>query len=226
MYKIKDMPINERPRERLKTVGAGNLSDEELLAIILKTGSKKKSAKVLASELLSKIKGIENLKDINLQELVKINGIGETKGLTIIAVVEFAKRINQPIRFINNLKINNPNLVYEYYCQKIGYSKQEQFFCLYLDSQKKLIKEKLLFKGTINKSLVHPREIFKEAFLVSACSIICVHNHPSGNVDPSSCDIELTNELKKMSNLFGIALDDHVIITKHSFYSFLLNGKL
>ncbi len=226
MYKIKDMPISERPRERLKTMGPSHLSDEELLAIILKTGSKKKSAKILAGQLLAKINGIENIKETNMQILTSINGIGETKALTILAVIEFSKRINNTLRFINDLKINSPEIVFNYYREKIGESKQEQFYCLYLDSQKKLIKEKDLFKGTINKSLVHPREIFKEAFLVSACSIICVHNHPSGHLEPSSCDIEFTNELKKMSSVFGLTLDDHVIITNQSFYSFFLNGKL
>ena len=226
MYRIKDMPINERPRERLKIVGVENLSDEELLAIVIKIGTKKHSAKVLASKILANLNGLENLKKVNFIQLIKIDGIGETKATTILAMIEIAKRISQPVRFISGLKLTNPQIVFNYFKNKIGDSKQEQFFCLYLDSQKKVIKEKLLFKGTINKSLVHPREIFKEAFLVSACSIICVHNHPSGNLEPSPCDLEFTKELKKMADIFGIGFDDHIIVSKHSFYSFLLNSQI
>ncbi len=224
MYKIKDMPEIERPRERLKIYGVENLSDEELISILLKTGSKSKSVKVLASEILATNKGLLGLKKTSLQSLMKINGVGESKALVIIALLELSKRINSEVRTINNLKITNPEVVFNYYKDRIGDERQEIFFCLYLDSQKKVISEKLLFKGTVNKSTVHPREIFKFAFLVSASSIICVHNHPSGSLNPSSCDIEFTKELKKMGDTMGVKLNDHVIITCFGFYSFYDNS--
>ncbi len=224
MYKIKDLPFDERPKERLIKLGASFLADEELLAIILKTGTKEYSVKILASKLLIELGGINNLEQTNLVKLQKIKGIGQTKAVTIMAVIELAKRMHQKQRFLLQEKITNSQMVYDYFCDKIGNLKQEHFFCLYLDSQKKVIHEKKLFIGTINKSLVHPREIFKEAFLVSAFSIICVHNHPSGDLKPSTADLDFTKDLKKMGDLFGIGVDDHIIVSKNGFFSFFDNN--
>jgi len=220
MYKIKDMPLDERPQERLIALGASFLSDEELLAIFLKTGTKNYSVKVLATKLLIEIGGLKELKNTNLMQLKKFSGIGQTKAVSLMALVELSKRLQQKNRCLMQKKITNSEMVYEYFKDKIGEANQEHFYCLYLNSQREVISEKLLFTGTINKSLIHPREIFKEAFLVSAFSIICVHNHPSGNPNPSSVDISLTNDLKEMATLFGIAFDDHIIISFNSFYSF------
>ena len=224
--KIKDIPINERPRERLINNGVDKLNNEELLALLLKTGTKNMSAKNLANLILKKIGDIKNLKNITYNDLLKIDGIGSAKACDILAAIELGKRINKEVVSINNLKITSTEMVYKYYKDIIGDKKQEYFYCIYLDNKKKIIKDKLLFIGTINYSIVHPREVFKEAYLLSASSIICVHNHPSGNLEPSNEDINLTNRLKEIGNLLGINVIDHVIITYDSYYSFYENNNI
>ena len=226
MFKIKDIPIDERPRERLINYGVGSLSNEELLAILLKTGSKKMSVKELANYLLKKLNGIDNIKDINYDFLVNIDGIGPAKATELLAAIEIGKRINTNVKNLRKLKFNNSKLVYDYYSKIIGDKKQEYFYTVYLDSNKNIIKDKLLFVGTLNQSLVHPREVFKEACLISASSILCVHNHPSGNVLPSREDISLTNGLKEIGLLFGIPLIDHIIVGSDKYYSFFENGDI
>ena len=224
--KIKDIPINERPRERLINNGVDKLNNEELLALLLKTGTKNMSAKNLANLILKKIGDIKNLKNITYNDLLKVDGIGSAKACDILAAIELGKRINKEVVSINNLKITSTEMVYKYYKDIIGDKKQEYFYCIYLDNNKKIIKDKLLFIGTINYSIVHPREVFKEAYLLSASSIICVHNHPSGNLEPSSEDFNLTNRLKEIGNLLGINVIDHVIITYDSYYSFYENNNI
>lgn len=222
--KLKELPVLERPRERLINVGVENLSDEEILAIILKTGSKEMSVKNLSSYILSSLGGIENLKNINYHEVKKIKGIGEAKACTLVALSEIARRMNRKIASIIGTKLNTPLKIFEYYKSKIN-NDQEQFYCIYLDASKKVIEEKLLFIGTANYSLVHPRDVFKEAYLLNATSIICVHNHPSGEVKPSKEDINLTIRLKEIGVLMGIRVVDHIIIGDDKYYSFLENGK-
>lgn len=226
MYTIKDIPINERPRERLINYGSETLSNEELLAIIIKTGTKKISAKMLANNLLVAIGGIEKLKEINYEYLESIIGIGPAKACELLAAIELGKRINREVKSLKNIKFNNSKVVYDYYSKELDGVKQEHFYAIYLDNNKKIIKDKLLFVGTLNKSLVHPREIFKEACLISASSIICIHNHPSGNIIPSKEDIVLTNNLKNIGNLMGIPIVDHIIIGKNNYYSFFENGDI
>ena len=226
MYKIKDIPLDDRPRERLINSGVSNLSNEELLAIILKTGTKNKSAKMLASDILSKIDGLENIEVLNYEFLKNILGIGDAKACEILASLELGKRINRKIKSIKNKKLNNSKLIFDYYASEFQNKKQEYFYAIYLDSSKKIIKDRLLFVGTLDQSLVHPRELFKEAYLCSASSIICVHNHPSGNIFPSKEDVELTNNLKKIGLLMGIPIIDHIIIGNNDYYSFFENGDI
>ena len=223
--KLKEMPLLERPRERLINVGVENLSDEELLAIILKTGSKEMSVKSLSSYILSSLGGIENLKKLNFHEVKKIKGIGEAKACTLVALIEIARRMNRKVASIIGTKLNTPLKIFEFYKSKIN-DNQEEFYCIYLDASKKVIEEKLLFIGTANYSLVHPRDIFKEAYLLNSTGIICVHNHPSGEVKPSTEDINLTIRLKEIGVLLGIRIIDHIIIGDEKYYSFLENGKI
>lgn len=156
---------------------------------------------------------------------MNIKGIGEVKAITLLAAIELGKRLSRKVPTLYNKKITSAELVYDYYNDKIGDKKQEYFYCLYLDNRKRIIKEKLLFIGTINYSVVHPREIFKEAYLVSASTFICVHNHPSGNAEPSKIDIDFTNQLVEVGNLLGIPLIDHVIIGVDKYFSFFENKK-
>lgn len=223
--KMKDVPELERPRERLINFGVENLSDEELLSIILKTGYKDMSVKNLSAYILSSLKGIENLKNVNFHEVKKIKGIGDAKACTLVALAEVCRRMNRKVACLIGVKLNTPEKVYDFYKSKID-DFQEQFYCIYLDASKKVIEEKLLFIGTANYSLVHPRDVFKEAYVLNASSIICVHNHPSGEVRPSKEDVNLTIRLKEVGTLTGVRVVDHIIIGKDKYYSFLENGKI
>lgn len=224
MTKIKDLPLLDRPIERLLNNGVTALSNEEIISILLKTGTKEKSVKELSQEILKEIKDIHDLKQLNIEKIIKIKGIGKTKAATLIAAIELGRRINKKIDTLNNVKITNSEQVFNYFKEIIGDKDQEYFYCLYLDNSKKVIKNKMLFLGTLNYSTVHPREIFKEAYLVGANSIICIHNHPTGNLNPSKNDIELTNNLINIGMLLGIKIDDHVIISKNSYFSFFENN--
>lgn len=167
---------------------------------------------------------INDLKDINLESLLKIKGIGKVKACELLASIELGKRINIEFDNINKIKIVNAESVFNYYKNILKDKKQEYFYCIYLDTKNNIIKDKMLFKGTINESLVHPREVFKEAYLLSASSIICIHNHPSGNTNPSKNDEMLTKQLKKCGELLGIKVLDHIIISNNSYFSFLEKG--
>lgn len=224
--KIKDIPVNDRPRERMIMVGPTNISNEELLAILLKTGTIDSSAKTVATNILKQIGDIRNLQTLNLEQLKKINGIGTAKACVILAAVELSRRINTSVDNINNLKINSTDLVFKYYHNILSNKKQEYFYCIFLDNKKTVIADKNLFIGTLSGSVVHPREIFKEAVINSASSIICVHNHPSGNVTPSLEDKTLTKRIVYLGQVMGIPVIDHIIIGKNNYYSFYENNEI
>lgn len=224
MVKIKDIPTSDRPIERLIQKGSDSLSNEELLAILIRTGTKGKSSKELASNILSSIKNIQELKNLNFKQLTQIDGIGSSKAAILLSTIELSKRMNQTVHTIIKKKGNNPAFIFEYYQSILQDKTQEYFYAIYLDQAKTIIQDKLLFIGTINYSLVHPRDIFKEAYLLSASSIIIVHNHPTGNVLPSQNDIDTTNNLVKIGSLLGIKVIDHIIIGSHHYYSFFENG--
>lgn len=224
--KIKEIPLNERPRERLINQGVEKLNNEELLSILLKTGTKDKSVKVLSDDILKKINNIKDLKNMSIETLTSIKGIGEAKACFLLAAIELGKRINNTIDNIKHIKITDAITIFEYYKNILSDEKQEYFYCIYLDTKNKIIKDKMLFKGTINESLVHPREVFKEAYLLSSSAIICVHNHPTGDITPSKNDILTTKQLKNVGELLGIRVLDHIIIGNNSYYSFLENGDL
>ena len=221
--RIKDIPSLDRPIERLINEGVDKLNNEELLAIILKSGYQGASSKDVASILLSRIGNIKKLNNISYEELKNIKGIGSVKACTILSLVELSKRINNTVDYFKGVKLNNVELVYNYYKDKIGIKKQEHFYAVYLDNQKKILGDKLLFIGTINYSIVHPREVFKEAYNLSASAIILVHNHPGNNPLPSTQDIETTNNLVKVGEILGIKVIDHVIVCENNYYSFLQN---
>lgn len=223
--KIKDIPSNDRPRERLLMVGASSLSNEELISILLNSGSKKYSVKTLSSKILSEAGNVKNLKNLNYQKLINIDGIGEAKACIILAFVELAKRINTKEEVLLGTRFTSPDIIYNYYKDRVDHSK-EQVYCVYLDSNNKVIKNVLLFVGTVNRSMIHPRDVFKVAYEVNASAIVCIHNHPSDNTSPSREDIVITKRLKEISYLMGIDFLDHIIIGKTNYYSFMENGKL
>ena len=222
---VKDIPILDRPRERLLKYGVINLSNEELLSIVLKNGTKNESVMSLSYNILKSINNISDLKDISINKLTKINGIGEVKAITLLAAIELGRRVYKEQ---NNKKVllNDSKLVYNLLHDELYDKKQEYFIVLYLDNKKYLIEKKILFIGTINYSTVHPREIFKYAYLYSSSSIILVHNHPSGDTLPSKEDITLTNNLKEIGKLNGIPILDHIIVGNNNYYSFYKNDML
>ena len=224
--KIKDMPVHDRPRERLINLGSSFLTDEELLAIILKTGHKDYSVKCLAHTILKEIKDIKNLNNMDYQNLIKIKGIGPSKATELLAIIELGRRVNRKVDSINNKKFTNSRLVFDYYKDLLKEKKQEYFYAVYLDNNKRIIQDKLLFMGTINQSVVHPREIFKEAYTLSSSYIICVHNHPSNNVLPSKEDINFTKKIMDIGNLMGIKVLDHIIIGRDNYFSFYENKEI
>ena len=216
---IKDIPVNERPRERALLQGVSSLSNEELLSIILKNGTREYSVKTLSSSVLSLVGSIIGLKDITLNTLTKIPGIGKVKAIELLSALELGKRVYYRVDK-EKIKLNNTRLVYEYFKDLVIDEKQECFYAIYLDTKSYLISFRMLFKGTINTSCVHPREIFKYAFLESAYSIIVFHNHPSGYAIPSREDEILTDSLFKIGSLMAIPVVDHIIFGKDSYYSF------
>ena len=220
MYKLKEIPKIDRPRERLINFGAESLSNEELLSILLKTGTKDISVKELASTILNKIGEINKLSAMNYHVLSSIPGVGSAKACTLLAVVELSKRITRKNASLNNVIIKSADIAFDYFRYIFKDQKQEYFYVIYLDNKKRVIENKLLFKGTLNQSIVHPREVFKSACILSASSIICVHNHPSGDAHPSGEDISMTNKLIELGKMMNVDIVDHIIIGRNQYYSF------
>jgi DNA repair protein RadC len=216
--RIKDITEENRPRERLKKIGPEALSDAELLAIFLRTGTKEENVIDMSNRLLSK-HGMDKLSDLSLKELQEIKGIGFAKACQIVAIFELTKRHNLAKKNIR--KVQSAEDVYNYLSPRLSNLKQEHFIILCLDSKSKIIKETELFIGTLNESIIHPREVFKEAIRESANSIILVHNHPSGDCHPSTQDEHITDILVEAGRLLGIPVKDHVIIGKDSWWSWI-----
>jgi len=219
--KIKDISKENRPRERFLKNGAMSLSDAELLAVILQKGSKKENVVDMSNRLLSK-HGIDKLCDLSLKELQEIDGIGPAKAMQIKALFEFNKRHNLSKQ--NGKPIKSAKDVYDYASQKLNSNDKEHFMILHLDSKNRIIKDEVISIGTLNASIIHPREIFKSAIKESANSIILVHNHPSGDSEPSAEDEQVTEKLFEAGELLSIKVLDHVIIGKDNYHSFKENS--
>ena len=226
MINFKNIPESDKPRERLYQYGSENLSDEELISIILKTGTKGMSVKEVSLKLLEKVGDIKKLKDIGINTLMGINGIGKVKAIEIKAAIELGRRIYIENNKLSGVILNNSLKIYEYFKDLVGNKKQEYFYTVYVDTKGRYIDKKCLFVGTINNSIVHPREIFKEAYLLSANGIICIHNHPSGDPTPSKEDVVITRKIKEIGMIHGIRLVDHLIVGANSYYSFYEDNKL
>jgi DNA repair protein RadC len=215
--KIKDIPKSNRPRERLIKNGIDVLSDAELLAIIFQKGTKQENAIDMSNRLISKY-GVDKLSFCSLNELQKIKGIGKAKACQIIALFEFNKRHN--LAKTNGKSINRTKDVFDYCSPKLSSLDKEYLMVLHLDSKNRVLKDEIISIGTLNNTLIHPREVFKSAIKESSNSIILVHNHPSGDPTPSEEDKEMTKRLFDAGDLLDIKILDHVIIGKDEFYSF------
>lgn len=222
---IKDFPKDERPRERFIKHGPESLSNQELLAILLRTGTKAESVLQLAQRLIKEFEGLRMLKDATLEELTQIKGIGEAKAIQILAAVELGRRINN-LTNEERYSIRSPEDGANYVMEEMRFLNQEHFVCLYLNTKNQVIHKQTVFIGSLNASIVHPREVFREAFRRSAASIICIHNHPSGDPTPSREDIEVTRRLKECGRMIGIEILDHIIIGDKRFVSLKEKGYL
>ncbi|WP_299738769.1 DNA repair protein RadC [uncultured Rossellomorea sp.] len=222
---IRDFPQDERPRERLIQSGAASLSNQELLAILLRTGTKSESVLQLANRLLNHFDGLNLLKDASLEEITKTKGIGLAKAVQIMAAVEFGRRISN-LAFDDRYSIRSPEDGANYVMNDMRFLAQEHFVCLYLNTKNQVLHKQTIFIGSLNASIVHPREVFKEAFRRSAASIICIHNHPSGDPTPSREDIEVTKRLVECGRIIGIDILDHLIIGEKKFISLKEKGYL
>lgn len=224
--KLKEMDIDERPRERLLKYGASSLSNTELLAILLNGGTKNYNALSMSSTIIKNINGFYNLKNVTKEMLLKEKGIGLVKAVNILAMLEIAKRLYLDKSYKRTIRYNNASVIYNDNKYLFYDKMQEYFYCIYVNSKNEVIERKLLFMGTVNRALVHPREIFKNAYLTSASGIICMHNHPSGDVTPSMEDIMLTKSLEEIGRLQNIPIIDHIIIGCNTYYSFYEDNKL
>ena len=215
--RIKDISIENRPRERFQKYGASALSDADLLAIILQTGTKKENVIDMSNRLISKY-GIDKLSILSLKELQEINGIGPAKAMKIKASFEFNKRQN--ISKKESMPVNSAKDVFEYLCPKLMNLDKEHFVILHLNTKNKIVKNETISVGILNASIIHPREVFKSAIKESANSIILAHNHPSGDPTPSEEDRQITKKLIEAGELLDIKVLDHVIVGTNEYFSF------
>lgn len=214
MSKLKDTPIADRPREKMEKYGPGKLSDAELLAILLRTGTKDLNVLKLAQKVLQKFEK-EKFIDITINELKTIHGLGSVKACEIIACFELGRRM---LKDKKSSILLSPGDVWVR-MEDVRGSKKEHFVVFYLDSRSQEIQREIISVGTLSESLVHPREVFESAIKNNAASIIVAHNHPSGDLKPSQADIEITKKLIQAGKILDIKVIDHVIVSSISFLS-------
>lgn len=222
---IKDVPKEDRPRERMLKFGASHLSNQELLAILLGSGTKQESVMDLSNRVLMHFEGIKLLSDAAIEEFTAIKGIGPAKGITMLAAIELGKRMSRykpDERYI----IRSPEDGADYIMEEMRSLMQEHFVVIFLNTKNQIIHSQTIFIGSLNASIVHPREVFREAVRRSAASIICAHNHPSGDPTPSQEDIHVTRRLVESGKMIGIELLDHLIIGDRKFVSLKEKGYL
>ncbi|WP_082235967.1 RadC family protein [Halobacillus massiliensis] len=222
---IRDIPKEDRPRERCLKYGPANLSHQELLAILLGSGSRQESVTELAKRILVHFEGIDLLKGATIEELTAIKGIGTAKAVQLLASIEFGQRIHRT-KLAERYVIRSPEDGADYIMEEMRELKQEHFVCLFLNTKNQVIHRQTIFIGSLNASIVHPREVFKEAVKRSAASIICAHNHPSGDPTPSQEDIQVTRRLNECGKMIGIELLDHIVIGDRKFISLKEKGYL
>ncbi|MBN2104951.1 DNA repair protein RadC [bacterium] len=221
--KIKDWPEDERPREKLIKHGATFLSDAELVALIIGSGSDGVTAVDVAKRLILDYHALAGLAECNLAELCRMKGIGSARGARLMAAFEIGRRV-ECCQSALSVKLSTPGDVAKYYQPSLRTLKQEIFKVILLDSGNRLIRDVDITKGTLNASLVHPREVFKAAVDYLAAGVILLHNHPSGEAQPSAQDKAMTEQLVQAGQLMGIPVMDHLIIAQKNFYSFANEG--
>jgi len=221
--KINELADHQKPRERMLSQGARYLSHAELLAILINTGRKGSSSLDIANELLKSVDNLKELKALSINDLNKVKGVGLYKALILKAAFELGERIHSG-SVDDKIQITSPKDVADFMMGQMEHLKQEKFIVLFLNSKNIVIKKKTIFIGTLNASIVHPREIFSEAIKCASNAIIVLHNHPSGDTTPSNEDIKTAERLRECGQLLGIDLLDHVIIGDHEYLSMVEEG--
>ena len=223
---IKEIPLNDRPREKMAANGAAVLTDAELIAILLRTGTAEKSAIDIASELTADGGLYKRLAGITrLNELTNIKGLGQAKAATVLAALEIGRRIASA-KPLEKIHLSCPQDVADFLMPRLRYAAKEQFVVILLNSKNKVIGTEVVSEGSLSSSIVHPREVYAPAILHHAAAIMVAHNHPSGDPKPSFEDEEVTRMLSRSGKVLGIPMIDHVIIGDGNYYSFLENEAL
>lgn len=216
---VAEIPKEERPREKANRYGIKVLSNVELLAILLRHGYRGNSSLSVAEDVLRKANGIGGLSQLTDQDLMSVKGIKTVKATEILACFELARRMSYE-KGLNRDVVKDPSHLVKWLRQEIGILEQENFLVVFLNVKNHILNYKVIFKGTVDRSLVHPREIFKEALLVSASKLLLVHNHPSGDLTPSEADMELTIQLGQCAEMMGMKVLDHLIVSRAEWLSF------
>ena len=222
-FTVRDLPRQERPRERLQKFGPEALSAQELLALVIGRGIPKKSVMNIAQELLARFGNIKAISQATIEELSQIKGIGLAKAAQIKACFELGKREELEPE-LKNFDIKDPEAVVKAIRASIKDKAKEHFKLILLNPRNKIIGISTISIGTLNASLVHPREVFKDAIMHSAASVVLAHNHPSGDPEPSEDDIKITKRLIEAGKILGVEVIDHIIIGKNGFFSFKEKG--
>jgi len=225
MAMIREMPASEKPREKANLYGIRTLSNRELLSLVLRSGPPGTSVLEMADELLHLAGGMKGLVRLSPDQLNSIRGIGEVKALELLASFEIARRIMLE-ETMNKDVVEKAGDLVQWLKLEIGQDTQEKFMVVYLDANRHILSYKVLFIGTLNKSYVFPREIFKEALLKNSPAVILVHNHPGGSMAPSDADLQLTEKIFHLAKMMDVELLDHIIVSQDDWYSFRTAGIL
>ncbi|MFV0498927.1 MAG: RadC family protein [Bacilli bacterium] len=216
---IKETSINDKPRERAKRLGFTSLTTAELIALIIRSGSKKESVLELSYTILNDVQNLSVLKNYNISELNAFYGMGDAKTISLLAALELATRFDHEKLEKNCFKITNPELAFKYLSRFKFNKKQEEFYIICLNTRKEVIDCKMIFKGTIDSAIIHPREIFHYILEKNSSYVIIAHNHPSRHLEPSKEDIQVTKKLINCGSIFNIPIIDHIIFSDVDYMS-------
>lgn len=223
---MKEMACEERPYERCERFGASNLTDSELLAVLLRTGTRGENALQLADKILHPVfsqKGVLNLHQWTYEQLMQIKGIGKVKAIQILCLAELSRRLAKATAQ-EGLNFSNPASIARYYMEDLRHANQEQMKLLLLNTKSRLIGETDISKGTVNSAVISPSELFVEALQKNAVSIVLLHNHPSGDPTPSKEDVLITRRIQEAGRLIGVELLDHIVIGDNCYVSLREKG--
>lgn len=222
---LKELPPDERPRERLIALGPGALTPAELLAIIIRDGTRRESALDLARRLLKEFGTLREIRERSVAELSKVNGIGPARAAQVLAALALADRIGEQ-RLARGEGFTNSRMVFDHFHPRLRYEKQECFLCVLLDIKNRVVREVKISTGGLNAAMVQPRDILRAALAESASSVILVHNHPSGDPKPSRDDLHVTRRIKEACEVMQIRLLDHIIVGEEGYVSLADRGEL